>query len=111
MRINEAEPLLRLDLSRRERGSNWSRFHGESLLGASLLGQKKFGDAKPFLIGGYEGMKQREAQIPAPLKRYLTEASERVVRLYDEWGKLDEAARLRAMLARELPAENNEPKP
>ena len=56
-------------------------------------------------------MKQREAKIPAPLKRHLTEAGERVVRLYDDWGKPKEAADWRAKLASELPAENNEPKP
>jgi hypothetical protein len=56
-------------------------------------------------------MKEREAKIPAELKRHLTEAGERVVRLYDEWGKPEEAAKWRAKLSRELPAENNEPKP
>jgi hypothetical protein len=34
----------------------------------------------------------------------LTEAGERVVRLYDEWGKPEEAAKWRARIARELPA-------
>ena len=79
----EAEPLLRQDLSDRERRvpNDWSRFHSESLLGESLLGQKKFDEAEPLLIEGYEGMKQRAAKIPAPLKHHLTEAGERVVRL------------------------------
>jgi eukaryotic-like serine/threonine-protein kinase len=105
----EAEPLLRQGLSIREKVPNhWSQFHSESLLGESLLGQKKFDEAEPFLIKGYEGMKACEAKIPAPLKRHLTEAGERVVRLYDEWGKPEEAAKWRAKLARELPAENNE---
>jgi tetratricopeptide (TPR) repeat protein len=110
-KYDEAEPLLRQDLSRRERGSTWSRSHLESLLGESLLGQKKFGDAEPLLIKGYEGLKEREAKIPAPLKHHLTEAGERVVRLYDEWGKPDEAAKWRAELARRPPAENNKTKP
>jgi hypothetical protein len=109
----EAEPLLRRDLSRREgwRPNDWSRFLSESLLGDSLLGQKKYADAEPLLIKGYEGMKQRAAKIPAPLKHHLTEAGERVVRLYDEWSKPEEAAQWRAKLVRELPAENTEPKP
>jgi non-specific serine/threonine protein kinase/serine/threonine-protein kinase len=91
--------------------NDWSTFHTESLLGASLPGQKQFGDAEPLLIGGYKGLKQRAAEIPAPLQRHLTEAGERVVRLYDEWGKPEKAAEWRAKLASELPAENNEPKP
>jgi hypothetical protein len=56
-------------------------------------------------------MKRHAAKIPAPRKHYLTEAGERVVRLYDDWGKPKEAAKWRARLARELPAENKEPKP
>jgi non-specific serine/threonine protein kinase/serine/threonine-protein kinase len=75
------------------------------------LGQKKYPEAVPRLIGGYEGMKQHAAKIPAPFKHYLTEAGERVVRLYDEWGKPEKAAEWRAKLARELPAVNNVPKP
>ena len=35
-----------------------------SLLGASLLGQKKFAEAEPFLLESYEGMKSREPKIP-----------------------------------------------
>jgi tetratricopeptide (TPR) repeat protein len=107
----EAEPLLRHALSIYGKGTDWPRFHSESLLGASLVGQKKFDEAKPLLIGGYEGLKQPKARLPAPLKRHLTEAGERVVRLYDEWGKPKEAAKWREKLARELPAENTDPKP
>ena len=107
----KAEPLLRDDLLRHGKDNDWYRFHCESLLGESLLGQKKFGDAEPFLITGYKGMKEREAKIPATLKHHLTEAGERLVRLYDEWGKPEGAAKWRAKLARELPAVNNVPKP
>ena len=56
-------------------------------------------------------MKRYAAKIPAPRKHYLTEAGERVVRLYEDWGKPEEAAKWRAKLARELPAESNKPKP
>jgi tetratricopeptide (TPR) repeat protein len=109
----EAEPLLRkiLSLWKQNMPNDLSRFHSESLLGESLLGQKKFAEAEPLLIKGYEGMKERETKIPAPLKHQLTEAGERVVRLYDEWGKPGEAAKRRAELARELADERNEAKP
>ena len=108
----KAEPLLDQELVTPVGEANdWYRFRNESLLGESLLGQKKFAEAERHLIGGYEGMKQHAAKIPAPFKHYLTEAGERVVRLYDDWGKPKEAAEWRAKLTRELPAENNEPKP
>jgi hypothetical protein len=104
---------LRYDLSRHKQADNWYRFRSESLLGESLLGQndpKKFDEAERLLIEGYEGMRRYEAKIPAPRKRYLAEAGERVLRLYEDWGKPDEAAKWRARLVRALSAENIEPK-
>jgi tetratricopeptide (TPR) repeat protein len=96
----KAEPLLRNDLSGWGKVNNWCRFRRESLLGESLLGQKKFDEAKPLLIGGYEGLKQNEAKIPETLKHFLTEAGERVVRLYEAMGRTDTADEWR----RKLPA-------
>src|SRR5262249_48062652 len=110
----KAEPLLRHDVSRHRQADNWFRFRSESLLGESLRGQndpKKFDEAERLLIGGYKGMKRHAAKIPAPLKDYLAEAGERVVRLYDERGKPEEAAKWRAELARKPPAGNHEAKP
>jgi non-specific serine/threonine protein kinase/serine/threonine-protein kinase len=107
----EAQPLLSEGLSGFKRLNLWPRFHNESLLGASLLGQKQFDKAESLLIKGYKGLKQRAAEIPAPLQRHVSEAGERVVRLYEDWGKPEEAAKWRANLAREPPAENNEPQP
>ena len=73
------------------RPDDWSTFSTRSQLGGSLLGQKKFAEAEPLLLRGYEGLKAREAKIPAPSKKRLAEAAERVVRLYEAWGKKDEA--------------------
>jgi serine/threonine-protein kinase len=102
----KAEPLLRHDLSRHRGADNWYRFRSESLLGESLRGQKKFDEAKRFLIGGYEGLTKHAAKIPAPLKHYLTEAGERVVRLYEAWGQPEKAVAWRARLGlAELPAD------
>jgi len=44
-------------------------------------------------------MKARETKIPAPSKRRLAAAAERVVQLYEAWGKKDKAAEWRAKLA------------
>jgi tetratricopeptide (TPR) repeat protein len=110
----EAEPPLRqygAFLERDKSGESTSLFPLDSLLGESLLGQKRYAEAEPRLIKGYTEMKRNEAEIPAPLKHHLTEAGERVVRLYDESGKPDEATKWRAKLARELPTQNNKPKP
>ncbi len=87
---------------RRERGQpdDWRRFHTMSQLGAALAGQKKCIEAEPMLLKGYEGMKVREAKIPAPSKKRLAEAAARIAPFYEAWGKPKEAADWRAKLAR-----------
>ena len=52
-------------------------------------------------------MKAREATIPPPGKPRLTDAAERVVKLYEARGKKDKAAEWRAKLAKPT----NEPRP
>ena len=75
-----------------------------SLLGGALLGQQRYAEAEPMLREGYEGMKSREAQIPAAHKGRLTEALERLVQLYDAWGKPDEATKWRRELEARRPS-------
>jgi hypothetical protein len=64
----------------------------------SLLGQKKYAEAEPLLRAGYEGMKQRETKIPANAKESLSEALERLVQLYDAWGRPEQANEWRQKL-------------
>jgi eukaryotic-like serine/threonine-protein kinase len=56
----EAEPLLRECLAIREKKEpeDWRTFNTQSMLGGALLGQKKYADAEPLLLKGYEGMSQ-----------------------------------------------------
>jgi tetratricopeptide (TPR) repeat protein len=67
----------------------WSTFNSRSLVGGALLGQKRFGDAEPFLVSGYEGMKAREATIPRLSKIHLKSALERLIQLYSDWDKAE----------------------
>ena len=55
------------------------------MLGASLLGQKKFSDAEPLLLSGYAGMAERETTIPPNGKLRLSQTIERLLRLYTDW--------------------------
>lgn len=89
-----AEPLLRESLAIREKTQPdvCSTFNTKSLLGGALPGQKKYADAEPLLLAGYEGMKQREKAIPEQGKIRLPEAVERLMQLYETTGKKDEAA-------------------
>ena len=63
-----------------------------------LLGQKQYAEAEPLLLNGYEGMKSREATVPARGKYYLLEALERLVQLYEATDKPEEAAKWRKEL-------------
>jgi tetratricopeptide (TPR) repeat protein len=76
----------------------WSTFNAKSILGASLLGQKKYDEAEPLLIEGYRGMKDREQQIPPQGRVYLTAALERLVDLYTSWNKSELATQWRHTL-------------
>ena len=62
------------------------------------MGQKKYAEAEPLLLAGYEGMKQREAKIPPQGKVRLTEALERLVQVDEALEKKDEAAKWRKEL-------------
>ncbi len=77
---------------RKKRPEEWRRFRDESLLGASLAGQKKYSEAERPLLEGYEGMSAREGQISVPDRYHLMLAREWVVQLYADWGKPDKAA-------------------
>ena len=99
----EAEALLRESsrLAEKRRPDAAYRYYVMSLLGASLAGQKKFTEAEPLLLQGYEGLQQRQASLPPILNapRRITEAHERLVQLYDAWGKLAQAVEWKQKLA------------
>jgi eukaryotic-like serine/threonine-protein kinase len=104
----EAEPVFRECLAIREKiqPDDWSTFNTRSLLGSSLLGRKKYAAAEPLILAGYEGMKAREAKIPAAAKPRLQEAAHRVVQLYEAWSQPEKAAAWRRKLGlADLPAD------
>jgi tetratricopeptide (TPR) repeat protein/tRNA A-37 threonylcarbamoyl transferase component Bud32 len=96
----DAEPALReaLAIRTKKEPNAWFTFHTRCLLGAALLGQRKYADAEPLLVGGYQAMKQQQTKIPGKQKMRLTEALERLVQLYEATGKKDEAAKWRKEL-------------
>jgi serine/threonine protein kinase len=77
---------------------DWRNFNAQSLLGGSLLGQKKYVDAEPLLLAGYEGLKLRAEKIPAAGKYNLPEAFQRLVQLYEETNRSEMAAKLKKEL-------------
>ena len=93
----EAEGILRECLSIREseQPDAWTTANARSLVGGALSGQKRYADAEPLLIAGYEEMKRREASIPATSVFRMREAGERIVALYEAWGKPEKASEWR----------------
>jgi tetratricopeptide (TPR) repeat protein len=93
-KFTEAETLAREALAfyTGKQPDDWRRYETESLVGASLAGEKKFSEAETLLVGGYQGMVARKSKIDAPDLYYLDRAHESLVEFYRAWGKADKAA-------------------
>jgi tetratricopeptide (TPR) repeat protein len=98
----EAELKLResLTISQKTQPDDWTTFETKSILSEALLDQKKYAEAEPLLLSGYHGMLKRISKIPSPDRGQLNRALERLVRLYEAWGKKDHAAKWRKELER-----------
>jgi serine/threonine protein kinase len=96
-KFTESEPLARETerMERTKQPDHWLRFWTESLLGASLAGEKKYAEAEPLLLEGYRGMLARKDLIAVPNWRHLDSAREWIVQMYKSWGKPEKARELR----------------
>jgi serine/threonine protein kinase/tetratricopeptide (TPR) repeat protein len=107
-RYAEAEPVAResVTISRNMFPDDSGRFDSEIVLGASLLGLKKYAEAEPLLLTGYEGLKAaRESTLPPAGKVLGLQDWERIVGLYESCGKPEKAAAWRAKVGlADLPA-------
>jgi tetratricopeptide (TPR) repeat protein len=93
----ESEALARQTVAfdRKIRPDDWRRFHAESVLGATLAGQKKYAEAEPLLVESYRGMMAREQHITVPARYDLDNSRAWLVQLYEAWGKPEKAAEWR----------------
>jgi tetratricopeptide (TPR) repeat protein len=96
----ESEALAReaLEFDRKKQPDDWQRFRAESLLGASLAGQKKYVEGERLLLEGYQGMLARKDRIDVPEWYHLDRAREWIIQLYQAWGKPEKAAEWREKL-------------
>jgi serine/threonine protein kinase/tetratricopeptide (TPR) repeat protein len=99
-KFSEAEPLARecLAIGEKKRPDNYLTFYSRSLLGACLLGQKKYAEAEPLLLSAYEGMKKRQDTIPVSRRPRLKETIQRLVKLYENTERFDQLAQWKAEL-------------
>jgi hypothetical protein len=73
-----------------------------------VAGQLLSGVAAPLLLAGYEGLRQRQDRLPASAKGRLSEARDRLVQLYEAWGKPEQAQQWQAERTR-LPKPAEQP--
>jgi serine/threonine protein kinase len=94
---DSAETLLRQGLASYMESypDIWQRYSCESLLGAALAGEKKYAEAEPMLLEGYQGMVAREDRMAVASQRYLELGHDSLVRMYVAWGKPEKAAEWR----------------
>jgi serine/threonine protein kinase len=75
----------------------------QGLLGESLLGQGKYAEAEPLLLASYEGLRETldagDPEANPARERLGIAALERIVRLYDAWGRPGRAEAWRNELA------------
>jgi serine/threonine protein kinase len=105
-RAREGEPLLReaLPICRTgypvgfwvtadtETGLDWGAATAESRLGGCLTAQGRLAEAEKFLLSSYPTLEAARGTPP-----YLrVEAVERIIKLYETWGKADKAAEWQA---------------
>jgi eukaryotic-like serine/threonine-protein kinase len=106
--FTEADLLLRELQAIREKTvpDDWRTFNTRRMLGSALLGQKKYADAEPLLLKGYEGMKQREKSIPKSggADERIPQALDALIELYTATGKPDEVEKRQAERAKYPPA-------
>jgi serine/threonine protein kinase len=103
----EAEPPLRVCLALREKKEpdDWRTFNTMSMLGGALAGQKKYAEAEPLLVKGYEGMKERATTSGTNAARLafeqrLTQALDRLIALYTALDKPEEVKKWQAARAK-----------
>ena len=79
------------------------RFDVTGMIGAAFTGQKKYADAEPLLLQGYEGIKKRETTIPPQGNPRLPESMDRLIELYTATNKPAEVKKWRTERAKYPP--------
>src|SRR5262249_37814917 len=100
-RFSEAEPLYRECLAMREKNAPnaWYTHYTRLLLGATLLGKRKYAESEPLLISGYEGMRERDGSINRDRNKVLAESLQNLALLYEATDRPEKAAEWRTKLA------------
>jgi hypothetical protein len=90
----EAETVARESLANREQNmpDQWPTFHTRSVLGGIFSKEKKYAQAEPLLISGYQGLKQREHKLNLEGRFCAKGSVSRLVEFYEQTHQSDQAA-------------------
>ena len=69
----------------------WQRYEMQSMLGASLMAQRRFEQAEPLLLSTYQTLTLHRSEIPWDSRSTAEQTRHRIVELYQSWGKPDKA--------------------
>ena len=74
---------------------HWRTGVAASVLGASLTGLKRYEEAEPLLVESFATVLDNKG----PSDAYTIDALQRIIKLYETWGRADKAAEYRVQLA------------
>jgi tetratricopeptide (TPR) repeat protein len=96
-KYSQAEMLSRnaLTVLQKAAPNTWDRFSAQSVLGASLVGQRRYEESEPLLLAGYEGMMQHKILAA---RTDLERDVKWIVQLYEGWGKPEKASEWKQQL-------------
>ena len=99
MLLGELELGAGLKIYEQQMPDHWMTFRAKTLLGASLVGQKKYEAAEPVLKASYAGLKAQAHTIPVSSRLVcLSDPCVLLVQLYDATNRPEEAAAWRQQL-------------
>lgn len=94
---NEAEPVLRQSLQARRRSlpaEHWLIANTQSILGGCLAAQGRYAEAEPLVVESFDAIRQEHGEDG----KLTLQALERIVNLYEAWGKPHEKSRWKQAL-------------
>ena len=100
----EAEQVLReaVNIHEKAQPDSWQRYEYESMLGASLAGQRKYAEAEPLLLSSYRGMIRQKGVTSSENRSSVEEVLRWIAQLYQDSGKPEKAAEWRKKLQTDL---------
>jgi tetratricopeptide (TPR) repeat protein len=92
-RLSEAESSLRqaLEILDITAPDSWWKYNTRSMLGATLAAQRKYAEAEPLLLSGYEGLKQRKPDFVFRCQFTTQQAGEAIAKFYQDSGQPEKA--------------------